>query len=256
MEKIIKVVRVAFALPWLVIGAQHFMYANFVAQLVPAFMPVRIFWAYFTGAAMIAAGISFIFNRKSALAAFLLGAMLTTFILLIHVPALLVKGFAVAAWTRPLQDLAIACAAFMLAGISAKPEIENRALNTTADLSRYIFAVLLIIFGTEQFLNLDFQTAKVADYLPLRMFWVYLTGAAMVVAGVCVLINWKARFAAFALGTLLLILNLLLHVYLLANAPQIPLVWTAAMLDLAITCGVFILASTLPKETEKSDIIL
>lgn len=249
MKKIIKIVRVAFAAVWLVIGAQHFMYVDFVAKLVPAFMPAKTFWAYFTGAAMIVAGISFVVNKKSSLAAVLLGAMLTVFILLIHVPALIGNPSAIAAWTRPLQDLSIACSAFMLAGVLSKREIENRTLDIIVNLSRYLFAILLISFGIEQFLNLDFLTARVPDYLPLRMFWTYLTGIAMIITGVSVLINKKARLAAILLGTLMLTLNLLSHVYLLANDLHNALYWTAAMLDLAITCGVFILAIILQKET-------
>jgi uncharacterized membrane protein len=248
MKKIIRIVQIMFAVPWLIFGTQHFLYVDFVAGLVPQYFPVRTFWAYFTGAAMIAAGVSFIVNKKARLAAVLLGAMLLIFVLLMHVPKITGDSSAID-WTRTLQDLAIASTAFMLAGALPKRKTENGIVDKIARLSRYLFAILLIIFGVQQFLNLDFLTAKVAPYLPLRIFWVYLTGAAMVITGASVLVNKKARLAAFALGTLMLILNVLLHVYLLASAPHNPLYWTAAMLDLAITCGAFILASTSPEES-------
>jgi uncharacterized membrane protein YphA (DoxX/SURF4 family) len=97
-------------------------------------------------------------------------------------------------------------------------------------------------------MNLDFLTAKVPVYLPLRMFWVYLTGMWLIITGASVLINKKARLFAVALGAVLLIINLLNYVPALASESRSALLLTAAMLDLAITCGVFILADSSPEE--------
>ncbi len=240
MEKLIRVVQAVFGVPWLVFGIQHFMYADFVASLVPAYFPARLFFAYFTGAAMFAAAISLIVNIKARLAAILLGAMLLMFVLLIHVPKLAGDATVIMTWTRALQDIAIACVAFMLAGALSKQEM----FKIIAKLSCYTFAVLLVVFGFHQFFNLDFLPAKVAPYLPLRIVWVYLTGAAMIVTAVSAFVGKKTMAIAFALGIWMLILNLLLHFYLLVGAPYNPIYWTGAMLELAITCGVFVLAGT------------
>lgn len=242
MEKNFRIVQAVFGVPWLVFGVQHFIYADFVAGLVPAYFPARLFFAYFTGAAMFAAGVSLIVNVKARLAATLLGVMLLIFVLLIHVPKLANDLTVMMTWTRALQDVAIASAAFMFAGMLSKQKTENGAVNLAAKLSCYTFAVLLIVFGVQQFLNLDFLTAKVAAYIPLRLFWVYVTGTAMVVTAVSIFIGKITRVAALALGIWILILNLLLHVYLLADSPYNPIYWIGAMLDLAITCGVFVLA--------------
>jgi uncharacterized membrane protein len=248
MKKIGEIFQRLFGVPWLVFGVQHFLYADFVAGLVPAIFPARIFWVYLTGAAMIAAGLAFIFNRKALLAAALLGMMLSMFVLLIHIPKFAGGDLSAISWTRRLQDLAIAAAAFILAGILSQREAKNNLLKNISKVSRYLFAILLIVFGVQQFLNPDFLTAKVPVYLPFRMFWVYLTGTAMVLTGASVLINKKGRLTAISLGAFLLLINLLHHGYLVANGWHTPLFWTAAMLDLAITCGVFILAGDLCEE--------
>jgi len=235
MKTFIRVVQAVFGIPWLVFGVQHFIYADFVAGLVPAYFPARLFWAYFTGAAMLAAGIGLLTNIKARLAAILLGVMLLMFVLQIHVPKI-AGDPSMVNWTRSLQDLAIASVAFMLAGALSN---DNGTLNR---LSRYAFAILLIVFGVHQVLNLDFLVTKVALYIPFRIFWVYITGAAMVLTAVSVFTGTKTKVTAFALGGWMLILNLLLHIYSLAISPYNPLFWIAAMLDLAITCGVFVLA--------------
>lgn len=198
---------------------------------------------------MIAAGTSLIVNIKARLAATLLGVMLLIFVLLIHVPKLASDPTVMMTWTRALQDVAIASAAFMLAGALSKLESENGVLKLAAKLGFYTFAVLLIVFGFHQFFDLDFLPAKVAPYLPLRVFLVYITGGTMVVTAVNVFIEKKTRMTAFALGCWMLALNLLLHVYLLANSPYNPIFWTGAMLELAITCGAFVLASTSIEES-------
>lgn len=243
MRKNIRVVQFVFGIPWLVFGVQHFMFADFVANLVPAYFPVRLFFAYFTGAAMIAAGVSIITNIKASLAAILLGTMLLMFILLIHIPTI-AGDSSVINWTRALQDIAIASAAFILVGALSKQETDDGISGTIATISRYAFAILLVAFGLQQFLDLDFLASKVAPYLPLRVFWVYLTGAAMIVTGASVFIGKKTFVASLALGTWMFVLNLLLHTFLLVGSPYNPLYWTAAMLDLAVTCGVFFLAGT------------
>lgn len=250
MNKFNRIVQAFFGIPWLVFGAQHFLYVDFVAKLVPAYFPAQWFWVYLTGAAMIAAGLSFIVNRKAALAAVLLGAMLLVFILLLHTSTLLKDSSNVVNWTRALQDAAIAASAFMLAGILSKREKNvSNFWEKIGILSRYTFAALLIVFGVEQLFNLDFLTAKVPEYFPLRIFWVYLTGIAMIVTGASVFINKRTRTAAIALGMFLLVLNLLRYAPSFLSGAYNALLLTAAMLDLAITCGVFVLARASPDES-------
>jgi putative oxidoreductase len=246
----LRIVQTLFAIPWLVFGIQHFMYADFVANLVPGYFPARLFIAYFAGAAMIAAGISFIVSIKARLAATLLGVMLLIFIFLIHVPTLAGESPTLINLTRSFQDISLAAAAFILAGALSKGEVGNDFVNKIAKLSRYVFAIMLIVFAVQQFLDMDFLTAKVAPYLPLRTFLVYFTGAAMVITAASILTNKKPRLTAFTLGVLMLILNLLLYVYLLAGELRDPRIWTAAMINLAITCGAFIVANSTPTNRE------
>ena len=252
MKNNTRIAQIFFGIPWLVFGLQHFLYGEFVASLVPAFMPFKLFWAYFTGAAMFAAGLSFIVNRFTRIAALLLGLMLSLFILLIHVPALFAKPFAVAAWTRPLQDTALACAAFLLAKLIADRWSEIKISSKISSVLLYKFAAVLIGFGVQQFFNLDFLTAKIPPFLPLRIVFVYLMGTAMIVAGISVFFNRKRQIILTALGIFMLIAGLLNHIFILAMDIRQPLLWTAAMLDLAVTAGVFIVADA-SSEVKSSD---
>ncbi len=242
--------QITFAVPWLLFGLQHLMFADFVGKLVPSYFPNGKFWAYLTGAAMIAAGLSFVSNIKVRLAALLLAVMLLIFILLIHLPKLALGNAAAIDWTRALQDLFICMSAFLLAETWLQSKKGSGFPPKLVKFSKILMAVLLVFFGVQQFLNLDFLSAKVPMFLPFRIFWVYLAGTAMIAAGICLFINKKAAQAVSLLGIFLLVIIFLHHGFTLATDWKTPLNWTAAMIDLAIVCGIFFLADALQREDE------
>jgi uncharacterized membrane protein len=69
-----------------VCGVQHFVYNDFVAQMVPSWMPGRRFWAYFTGLALIAGGLGMLVPRTARLAAALSALMIFLWVLTLHIP--------------------------------------------------------------------------------------------------------------------------------------------------------------------------
>src|SRR6476620_4497467 len=58
LDKIVALTNVCFAIPLAVFGALHLFGPEFVKDLVPKYMPGRMFWVYFVGCALIAAGFS------------------------------------------------------------------------------------------------------------------------------------------------------------------------------------------------------
>jgi hypothetical protein len=75
-----------FGISSLVFGIDHFLILGFIASLVPVWMHAGMFWAYFTGAAFVAAGISIFIKRMDELAGTLLGTMFLLWFLLLHAP--------------------------------------------------------------------------------------------------------------------------------------------------------------------------
>jgi hypothetical protein len=58
LDKIAALSNLCFAIPLAVFGALHLSGIGFVLPLVPKYMPWRLFWAYFVGAALLAASLS------------------------------------------------------------------------------------------------------------------------------------------------------------------------------------------------------
>lgn len=67
-------------------GVQHFLFTPFVATLVPAWIPNPTFWTYFAGVALVAGGIGLVLAATSRLAATLVGLMVFTWFVVLHIP--------------------------------------------------------------------------------------------------------------------------------------------------------------------------
>jgi uncharacterized membrane protein YphA (DoxX/SURF4 family) len=77
MNSIIGLGKYLFAIPMVVFGIMHFMAARDMAAMAPG----GVGMVYFTGLAILAAGVSIIIGKFDKLASFLLGIMLLLFII-------------------------------------------------------------------------------------------------------------------------------------------------------------------------------
>jgi uncharacterized membrane protein len=114
-EKLIPLGRFFLAPQMIVAGAEHFIYARFVFDLVPSWIPWHPFWTYFCGAALVAGGIGLIVRRTARLAAAVLGATIFIWVLVLHIPRALVGLNSANEWTSVFQALAMSGIAFILA---------------------------------------------------------------------------------------------------------------------------------------------
>jgi uncharacterized membrane protein YphA (DoxX/SURF4 family) len=99
---------------FVVAGIQHFVYAAFVTQLVPAWMPVPAFWTYFTGIALIAGGVGLVLKPFTRLASRLSGLMVFLWALLLHLPLALAIPYQRTETDGFFEALALSGVAFML----------------------------------------------------------------------------------------------------------------------------------------------
>jgi uncharacterized membrane protein YphA (DoxX/SURF4 family) len=110
--------RFFYGIPLIVFGIQHFLFARFIATLVPAWIPYRLFWAYFVGAAFIAAAVSIATMGQARLAARLLGVMFLTWFIIVHAPRVVTHLHNGNEWTSMFIALAMSGGAWLLAASS------------------------------------------------------------------------------------------------------------------------------------------
>jgi uncharacterized membrane protein len=114
-EKSIHLAQMLFAVSLLPIGLSHLVYVKETAQLVPAWLPYRVGWAYLTGVAQIACGLGVLFSIFPRVAARVEAGMLSLFTLLVWGPAILAAPKTRLPWTAFFISWAIASAAWVVA---------------------------------------------------------------------------------------------------------------------------------------------
>jgi uncharacterized membrane protein len=197
---------------------------EYIQNMAPSWMPVRSFWPYFVGCALLAAATSLTVRKFVRLSSTLLGLMFFLFVCMIYLPSLLAHLKNRLAWILVLRDMSFAAGAWALAGLHSRGS-SPRQSKWMILFGRIVLAIAAIFFATQHFLHPEFAPGvplpKVTPaWVPLPRFWDYLTGAILFLAGAALLINKNARTAAASIGLVMAILTLLLYVPILAMASQ------------------------------------
>jgi uncharacterized membrane protein len=224
LDKLMPFGRLFYAIPLAVFAGEHFTIGRLMASGVPSWIPAHIFWIYLVGVALVSAALSIVVEKYARLAATLLGVMIFLFVVLLHIPRVAANLHDRISWAVALRDLSFSGGAFAFASTQRKlPSATPTSL--LLSLARYAIAVAAIFFGVEHFLHPEFAPgvplAKITPtWIPLRLFWAYLAGVALLISGVCLLINQKSRLAATYLGLTILLIVLVIYLPILISIPS------------------------------------
>ncbi len=114
-EKGVRLARILFAVSLLPIGLSHLVYVKETVELVPAWLPYRVGWAYLTGVGQMACGLGVLFSIFPRVAAKAEAGMISLFTLLVWGPAILAAPKTRLPWTAFFISWAIASAAWVVA---------------------------------------------------------------------------------------------------------------------------------------------
>jgi uncharacterized membrane protein len=99
----------------------HVRYAQFVATLIPEWMPWRVFWTYFAAVALAAGGVGILVPRVRRLAALCSSAMFLGFFLLVHVPRTLAFPRSNVGWLELGESMAYCMIALLIGRSTPRP---------------------------------------------------------------------------------------------------------------------------------------
>lgn len=85
----------------------------------------------------------------------------------------------------------------------------NNVVNRTGTI---LYALIVGFFGANHFLNGTKMTGMIPAYLPSPIVWVYISGGALVLAAIAIIINVQSRMAGYLLFLLLVIIIATMHV--------------------------------------------
>src|SRR5689334_22604682 len=117
LDRIVALINLCFAIPLAVFGAEHFSLGSSMIGLVPPYMPVRLFWIYFVGAALIIASLSIATRIQVRWSGLLFGIMMFLFVAMIHLPGAIKSGDRII-WTIVIRETSFGAGGLVLAGIA------------------------------------------------------------------------------------------------------------------------------------------
>lgn len=197
-------------------AGEHFTAARSLAQLVPKFLPGRLFIAYFVGVAHLAAALSFVARRCIRWAALFLAIMFGLFVLLMDLPGALGHPAIRIAWSLAARETTYAVGALALFATVVWNRWPARAIKI-ASLARVWTGLVLIFYGIENIMFPQYSpgvpdTRPTSAWVPVPHAIAYLTGIFLIVFGIVVLLKKYAGTGGALAGTLTALLTIALYV--------------------------------------------
>jgi uncharacterized membrane protein len=237
-----------FSVTMIGLGVVGLLYPDFVPVWNPVpSVPARELFLYLGGLISLTSGIGLLIPRMAPIAARLLLATLSLWLLIFRLPNFLHSPLFAASWT--VFPLLVILAASLALYVWFATDWDRQHLsfisrNNGLRIARVLYGLSLVFFGVAHFLAVEATTPLVPHWLPAHLFWAYFTGCTFIAAGVAVLIDLYARLAA-ALSTLQIGLFLLLvWIPIVAAGSKVPFQWSETILNTALLAAAWVIADS------------
>lgn len=244
MVKIVTAGPLLFGIAIAALGIENLICAHFglTDSGVPWF-PVNPFFGYVNGLALSAAGLSIAAKRHSRLAAMLLGYLFLGYVLFLELPLVVAHPADWTVYGVLFEALALGASSWTL--VQTLPRASSRwesELGKATVSGPYLFALSLIVFGSVHFIVARSIASLIPAWIPGSLFWAYLTGTALIAAGVSIAVRRLDQSAGFFLGLMFLLWVVLLHTPRVASDPRNADEWSSAFIALGMCGGSWIVA--------------
>jgi uncharacterized membrane protein YphA (DoxX/SURF4 family) len=216
---------------------------------LPETMPGKTILAYASGLVFLAAACAVIINKRAALLLSIAGIVFLLLLLYPHLPKLLSNLYNAGEWVVFLETLAFVCGCFMLA--NKIDTGRHPALNTTAIVCRYLFALVLMVFGIQHIMYEKFIITIIPGWMPLKLFWARVVTVAFLATALSIAINIATHLSTLLLGLMFLIWVFILHAPRVAIRSWKETEWTSMFIALAMSGICFSLATINKKHSSK-----
>jgi uncharacterized membrane protein len=213
LDRILVLTHLSIAVPLAVFSALHFAGPQFVSDVVPPFMPWRMFWVYFVGAALMSTALSVAARVEVRLSGLLFGMMMFLFVAMIHLPGAICHPHNRIVRTIVFREMSFGGAAWILAGLAARGV---QPAKTLIAVGRAFVTIAMVVFGVEHFFHPTVLPVvplakEMPAWVPAGALIDYLTGSLLLIAAGSVLLNRNARTVVSFLGAWILALMVFIY---------------------------------------------
>ena len=124
MKNLATIGRILFAVPFGIIGLNHFLMTDIFLGMMSSFIPGGGYTILLTGALLIAASVCIIINKYIQIVCYSLAGLLLLFILTIHIPGLFTNNFQIALFGL-LKDTGLMGGALIIAAYFHTEEVKQ-----------------------------------------------------------------------------------------------------------------------------------
>lgn len=202
----------------------------FVWAPIQKWVPGRDVLSVVLGALLVVLAVGLGWRKTVARAGTALAIVFAGWLVLLQAPRIAVAPGAEFLWAGGAQIATAIAAAWIAAGRAPRP-------------ARVMFAVALLPIGLHHFLA-EGAVGAVPAWLPFRLGWLYLTGAAHIAAGLAILVGIVPRWAAMLEAIMIAGFVLLVHVPGVIDAPADPLQWTMLVVASVIGAAAWVVAAS------------
>ncbi len=196
-------------------AGEHFTIASSIAQLVPKWMPGRLFIAYFVGVAHVAAALSFVARRYVNWSSICVALMFALFVLLMDLPAAGTHPTTRLFWILAAREGTFAIGGLALFATATQASHPGRSA-TLAMVARFWTAAVLVFYGVMSALYPQVapgvpSTTPTPAWVPVPMVIGYATGVLLIAFGAAMFAGKYARAAAARGGLLMTLLTVAIY---------------------------------------------
>jgi len=242
--------RTVFALAFVALGLLSVFSQDFASvwQPVPAGLPGRAVLALISGAVMVVGGAGLLPRRTRVPAAFALLVYTLLWLLVLHVPRVIVAPTHELNWGGCAEIVTLVAACWVLyAGAAApndRPTFPWLRGTQAVRTARIAFAVVLPLIGLEHIVYAKETAAMVPAWLPYPMGWAYVTGLAHIAAGLAIALDVLPRLAATLEAWMMGGFTVLVWIPAVMAAPSQRFAWTGLAISTVITAAGWIIAAS------------
>ena len=197
-------------------AGEHFTAARNMVQLVPKWLPARLFITYFVGVAHLAAALSLVARRYIRWSAIGIAILFALIVLLLWLPGAVTHPTARMAWIVTVRETTFSMGGLALLSTAVRDRWPTHSSGLAAT-ARVWTGMVLIFYGIEHLLHPEYSpgvpdTQLTAPWVPLPLVLAYLTGILLIACGTAMFVRKYASSGGMFAGLLMVLLTIALYV--------------------------------------------